>query len=85
MADLGLKVMPADDGAGVTVTDVSPDGIAAAQGLRPGDVILEVGGKEVHALSDVKDALNATGKKRILMLVRSGDSQRFVALPAGQG
>jgi serine protease Do len=85
LADLGLKVIPADDGAGVTITDVDPDGIAAAQGLRPGDIILEVGGKEVHAMSDVKDALKASGKKRVLMLVRSGDSQRFVALPAGQG
>ncbi len=83
LADLGLKVMPADDGAGVTVTDVDPNGVAAAQGLRPGDVILEVGGKEVHAMGDLKDALKASSKKRVLLLVRSGDSQRFVALPVG--
>ena len=85
LADLGLKVMPADDGAGVKVTDVDPNGIAAAQGLRPGDVIVEVGGKQVHGMNDVKDALKASGKKRVLLLVRSGDSQRFVALPVEQG
>jgi len=85
LADLGLKVAPADDGAGVTVTDVDPTGVAAAEGLKPGDVILEVAGQEVHDMSDVKDALKATGKKRVLMLVRSGDNQRFVALPSGQG
>jgi serine protease Do len=67
------------------VTEVDPNGVAAAQGLRPGDVILEVGGKQVHGMGEVKDALKASGKKRVLMLVRSGDSQRFVALPVEQG
>ena len=36
-------------------------------------------------MNDVKDALKASGKKRVLLLVRSGDSQRFVALPVEQG
>jgi serine protease Do len=85
LASLGLRVAPAADGAGVTITAVEPDSAAAARGLKPGDTILEVAGTEVHGPSDVKDALKASGKKRVLMLVRSGDSQRFIAMPANQG
>ena len=80
-SDLGLKVVPAEDGAGVTVTEVDPDSAAAERGLRPGDVILEVAGAEVHNPADVRDAMKASGKKRVLMLVKSGDGQRFIALP----
>jgi hypothetical protein len=29
--------------------------------------------------------MKASGKKRVLMLVKSGDSQRFIALPANAG
>lgn len=82
---LGLQVAPAEDGAGVKILDVAPDSAAADRGLKAGDTILEVAGTEVHAPSDIRDALKASGKKRVLMLVRSGDTQRFVALPTSQG
>ena len=52
---------------------------------EPGDVILEVAGAEVHDPADVRDAMKASGKKRVLMLVKSGDGQRFIALPANAG
>ena len=50
-------------------------------------MILEVAGKEVHQPADVKSALTAVkgAGKRIVMLIRSGDNQRFVALPGGEG
>ena len=85
LAGLGIQVAPADDGAGVKVTAVDPNGSAAEHGLKEGDIILEVAGREVHAPSDVREALKAAGKKSVLMLVRSGDTQRFLALPGGQG
>jgi serine protease Do len=85
LASLGLTVAPAEDGAGLRVTAVDPDGAAAARGLKEGDVILEVAGREVHDPADVEAAVKNTGGKRVLMLVRSGDSQRFLALPVGKG
>jgi serine protease Do len=81
LADLGLDVSPADDGAGVQINKVDPASAAAERGLKAGDVILEVSGKEVSTPGDVRDALKAEDGKRVLMLVRSGDSQRYVALP----
>ncbi len=85
LAGLGITVAPAEDGAGVKVTGVDPKGAAAERGLKEGDVIVEVAGQEVHGPSDIRDALKGAGKKRVLMLVRSGDTQRFVALPVGKG
>ncbi|MCB1380746.1 MAG: Do family serine endopeptidase [Alphaproteobacteria bacterium] len=82
---LGLKVAPAADGAGVTVVEVDPGSSAADRGLKAGDIILEVAGTEVHDPSDVRAAIAKSGKKRVLMLVKSGDGQRFVAMPADQG
>lgn len=87
LADLGVRLAPAEDGAGVKVIDVKPGSTAEERGIRPGDVILEVAGKEVHQPADVKSALTAVkgAGKRIVMLIRSGDNQRFVALPGGEG
>jgi serine protease Do len=88
---LGLSVAPASEvsGAGtqgVVVTAVDPDGPAAEQGFRTGTVILDVGGKSVASVSDVRKALvdaKAQGKHQVLMRVKMGDATRFVALPLG--
>ena len=85
LSDFGLKVAPAQDGAGVMVTEVAPDSPAAERGLKAGDVILEVAGTEVHQPSDVSAALKANTKKRVLMLVKTEDGQRFLALPTAKG
>ncbi len=84
LADLGLSLKPADDGQGVAITAVEPDSQAARKGLRPGDIITEVAGIEVNSPEAVRAALAKAakkGKKSALFLVRSGNSQRFVALP----
>ncbi len=85
MVNLGIRIVPAQDGAGVTITEVKPGSAAEQRGLKAGDTILEVAGTEVHGPSDVKDALKNVNKKRVLLLVKSGDGQRFIALPVNQG
>jgi serine protease Do len=85
LSALGLKLGPAEDGGGVRIVEVTPNSIAEQQGLKPGDVILEVAGNEVDGPSDVKQALKEAGKSRVLMLVRSGENQRFLALPLAKG
>ena len=90
---LGLTLAPADrvQGAGkrgVVVTGVDSSGVAAEHGFSTGDVILEVGGKEVSTPGDVRNAIGAArheGRKNVLVRVKSGDNTRFVALPIGQG
>ncbi len=88
---LGLSVAPASEvsGAGaqgVVVTAVDPDGPAAEQGFQTGTVILDVGGKAVANVGDVRKALvdaKAQGKHQVLLRVKQGDAMRFVALPLG--
>jgi serine protease Do len=88
---LGLSVAPASEvsGAGqqgVVVTGVDPDGPAAEHGFETGNVILDVSGKAVANIGDVRKALEeakAAGKHDVLMRVKMGDSTRFVALPLG--
>jgi serine protease Do len=89
---LGLTLAPAGTvggagGQGVVVTAVAPDGVGAAHGLRTGDVILEVAGRAVSSPADVRKALaDARGesKRTVLMRVKSGESTKFVAVPAGR-
>ena len=85
---LGLSLAPAGQVAGsgsegVVVTEVDPNGIASEQGLRTGDVILEVAGKKVANPDEVRNALGQVqkdGKKTVLMRVKSGEATKFVAL-----
>ena len=89
---LGLSVAPANDvagagGKGVAVTGVDPDGLAAQQGIKTGDIILDVGGKAVGNAGDVRAALvdaKAHGKQNVLMRVKSADATVFVAVPLGK-
>jgi serine protease Do len=83
LANLGLTLRHGQDG--VVVTNVDPDSTASDRGLKEGDVILEVGGKPVSRPSEVAKAIDAAktdGKKSVLMRVKSGDSEHFLALPA---
>jgi serine protease Do len=82
---LGLSLEESQDGRGVAVAGVAPDSPAAEKGLKAGDVILQVGSTDVDdpaALSGAIDKARKDGQKNVLLLVRSGDRQRFVALPA---
>jgi len=88
---LGLSLAPAANvsGAGtegVVVTNVDPDGAAAAHGFKTGDVILDVGGQTVSAPADVRRAMNEAregGKRSVLMRVKSEQGMHYVAVPLG--
>jgi serine protease Do len=66
--------------------NVEPDGPAADQGFERGNVILDVGGKPVANVGDVRNALKEAktqGKHAVLMRVKMHDATRFVAVPLG--
>lgn len=90
LEDLGLSLapvpdQPSSDGEnGVLITDVNPESNAAEKGLKSGDIILEVGGEAVSRPDDVVEGVKAAkrkGRKAILLRIKSGDEQRFIALP----
>ena len=90
---LGMTLAPADkvEGKGkngVVVTKVDPKSAAADRGFKKGDVILEVAGKSVATVGDVREAIEAAStekKNSVLMRLRSGDASRYVAVPLANG
>jgi serine protease Do len=90
---LGLSLAPAASVAGagkdgVVVVNVDPDSPAAERGFKEGDIILEVGGKTVTSVKDVREAVadaRKDSKNAVLLRLRAGDGSRFVALPLGRG
>jgi len=88
---LGLSVAPANEVAGagnkgIVVTAVDPDGPAAEHGIHSGDVILDVGGKGVTNVNDLRQALSEAktdGKHDVLMRVKTSDNTHFIAMPIG--
>ena len=77
-----------DDVNGVVITGVSGDSAAAERGIRPGDIIVEVGQEEVSTPADVASkvrAIEQAGRKSALLLVQRGGDLRFVAVRLGDG
>jgi len=86
---LGLMLAPAAQVAGsgsegVAVTQVEPNSLASEHGVKTGDVILDVGGKKVANPVDVRNAIgdaHKSGKRTVLMRLKSDDATHFVAIP----
>lgn len=88
LSDLGLTLAPASEvgekGGGVAVIDVDPSSPAAARGLRPGDIVIEVQGRVVATVADVEATVKASraeNRKAVLLRVKSAEGMRFVPLP----
>jgi len=87
---LGLSLQPltpeiADqlgyqDQKGVLVAGVEPDSPAAAAGIERGDLIQEVNRKPVTSPEEVSKALAGGKEKPALLLIRHGESTRYLAL-----
>ena len=84
---LGLSVAPRAGTTGIVIAGVDPDSIAAEQGLQPGDVIVEVAGKSLSSLADLRNAIKAAQKTKhsLLLRIKSGEAAKFVALPLNRG
>ncbi|MDA0704398.1 MAG: DegQ family serine endoprotease [Proteobacteria bacterium] len=64
-----------DSAAGVVVVDVAPEGPAAENGLRVGDVVTEVGQERVTSPSEIArkvEQAKAAGRSSVLLLVEQG-------------
>jgi len=79
--ELGITVSDNDDGEGIVVNNVKPGSIASRGGIKPGDVILQADRKTIKSATEFKKIVEkASSEKRILLLVKSNNSQHFLVL-----
>jgi serine protease Do len=89
-AELGLTVEPLTDARAralgydpqpaVVVTHVRDNSPAEQQGIRPGDLILEVNRRPVATADDFDEAVGAT-TDAVLLLIKNKQGSRFVVVP----
>ncbi|MCF3642584.1 Do family serine endopeptidase [Rhizobium sp. TRM95111] len=87
LANLGIAVVPAEDGKGVTVASVDSDSEAGDRGLRAGDRITSVNNTDVKSADDITRVIGDArkeGRSKALFQVETNDGSRFIALPIDQ-
>jgi serine protease Do len=65
---------------GVLISGVKPDSPAERAGLSAGDLLVRVNQQKVVSIADVRKAVSGGGD-RLLLLLRHGNSSRFVVIP----
>ena len=92
---LGIRVAPVDEAArrqleldeevqGVVVTALRPDGPAATQGVRVGDVIVGINRDPIASAADLEariEAVRRQGRQAALLRIRRDGAYHFVAVP----
>ncbi len=68
--DFGIPIESAKKIKGVVVTDLAFGKAAAESGLNRGDLILDVGGKEIKTLGNLEEALRAIKGKSTMVRIR---------------
>lgn len=74
--------LDADD-QGLLVARVDPTSNAASSGIRPGDLIQEVNRQPVRTFADFNTAIQQSGAKPALLLIKRRDSVNYVTLRPG--
>ncbi|MCC6739958.1 MAG: trypsin-like peptidase domain-containing protein [Planctomycetia bacterium] len=75
-ADLGASFEDAEDGSGVRILSVRSKSDAKAKGLKKGDIVLKIGGKEVQDAESLKKAvLSYPAHKIAPVVIKRGDAE----------
>jgi Do/DeqQ family serine protease len=78
--DAASRVGLAVNDQGLLITRVTPEGSAADAGLRQGDLIQEVNRRPVRTIADFTTAVQQSGTRPVLLLVKRRDAVIYVTL-----
>jgi len=87
-AELRKQFSLPETAKGVVINEVPQNSPGAAQGLRPGDLVIAVGHELVGSLEEVQQKVAASkknGRKNVLVRVEREGNTRFIALPFEAG
>ena len=79
--DLAARIGAPRNAQGVVIVDVDPTGPAGQAGLREGDLIQEVNRQQVRSVADLQNALQRSGNRPALLLIRRQGNQYLVTVP----
>ena len=78
--DLAAQIGVPRNAQGVVIIDVDPTGPSGQAGLREGDLIQEVNRQPIRIIADLQNALQRSGNRPALLLVRRQASQFLVTV-----
>ena len=81
-SDTAARYGLAADDQGLLVTQVDPSGSAATAGIRQGDLIQEVNRQPVRTFAEFSSAIQSSGARPALVLVKRRDAVIYVTLRA---
>jgi serine protease Do len=87
-AELRKQFSLPDTTKGAVITEVPQNSPGAAQGLRPGDLVVAVGHEAVGSLEELQQKVAAArknGHKNVILRVEREGNVRFIALPFEAG
>lgn len=70
--------------SGVVVVKIDPNGSAAKQGIRRGDILMQADREAITSPADLEKTLSKakkSGRSSVPVLVKRGDVQQFASLP----
>ncbi|HEX7295819.1 MAG TPA: DegQ family serine endoprotease [Pyrinomonadaceae bacterium] len=82
-ADMASRMGLGPNEQGLVVSRVDPDGAAADAGLRQGDLIQEVNRRPVRNLTEFTAAVQQSGSRPALLLVKRGEGSVYIPLRPG--
>ena len=82
-ADMAARMGVGANEQGLVVTRIDPEGSAADAGLRQGDLIQEVNRRPVRNLMEFTTAVQQSGSRPALLLVRRGEGSVYIPLRPG--
>jgi serine protease Do len=78
--DLAARAGLPRETRGVLVERVNPEGRAAAAGIQPGDVILEVNRRPVQTIDELREAVRRVPERPTLLLISRDSRDLFVTV-----
>ena len=78
--ELAARLQLPPETKGLIISEINPNGAAAAAGLNRGDVIMEINRQPVETIESARTILDGAGDKTVVMLVSRGGQTIYITV-----